>query len=181
MSEKYKFNNPEGIYFVTSTVVFWIDLFTRKEYKHIILKCLAYYQNKRGLKVHAYCIMPSHLHMIISNNDEELSATLRDFKKMTNKKIVEEIKQINESRREWLLRAFSSAAQKLKRITAYKLWKDGNHPIELDSASLIREKLDYIHRNPVEEEIVDEPEHYWYSSARDYAGSKGLIDVALLN
>ncbi len=75
-------------------------MFTRKEYKHIVLESLKYYQNKRGLVVHAYCIMPSHLHMIISNNDEELSATLRDFKKMTNKKIVEEISLINESRRE---------------------------------------------------------------------------------
>lgn len=140
-----------------------------------------YYQNKRGLIVHAYCIMPSHLHMIISNNDEELSATVRDFKKMTNKKIVEEISRVNESRREWLLRAFSKAGQQLKRITQYKLWRDGNHPIELDSASLIREKLDYIHRNPVEEEIVDEPEYYWYSSARDYTGLKGLIEVSLLN
>lgn len=181
MSEKYKFNNPEGIYFVTSTVVFWIDLFTRKEYKHIVLDSLKYYQHKRGLMLHAYCIMPSHLHMIISNNDEELSATLRDFKKMTNKKIVEEINLINESRREWLLRAFSRAGKKLKRIVAYKLWRDGNHPIELDSASLVSEKLDYIHRNPVEDGIVDEPEYYWYSSARDYAGRKGLIEVSLLN
>lgn len=133
MSEKYKFNNPEGIYFVTSTVVFWIDLFTRKEYKHIILKCLMYYQNKRGLIVHAYCIMPSHLHMIISNNDEELSATVRDFKKMTNKKVVEEISRVNESRREWLLRAFSKAGQQLKRITQYKLWRDGNPHLVLAS------------------------------------------------
>jgi len=44
MSEKYKFNNPEGIYFVTSTVVHWIDLFTRKEFKHILIESLKYYQ-----------------------------------------------------------------------------------------------------------------------------------------
>ncbi|NMM48122.1 hypothetical protein [Marinigracilibium pacificum] len=44
MSEKYKFNNPEGIYFVTCTIVYWIDLFTRKEYKHILLDTLNYYQ-----------------------------------------------------------------------------------------------------------------------------------------
>ncbi len=64
---------------------------------------------------------------------------------------------------------------------AYKVWKDGNHPIELDSLSLVSEKLDYTHKNPVEDGIVDEPEYYWYSSARDYAGKKGLIEIALLN
>jgi hypothetical protein len=42
------------------------------------------------------------------------------------------------------------------------------------------QKIDYIHNNPVHDEIVDEPEYYWYSSAPDYAGKKGLIDVELL-
>ncbi|NMM48337.1 REP-associated tyrosine transposase [Marinigracilibium pacificum] len=183
MSEKYKFNNPEGIYFVTCTVVFWIDLFTRKEYKHIILDTLEYYQRKRGLNIHAYCIMPSHIHMIISsgNKDSSLAAIMRDFKKLSNKRIITEIGRINESRSEWLLRAFEKAGSKLKRITSNKIWIDGNHPIELDSNLIMEQKLDYIHNNPVDSEIVDEPEKYWYSSARDYFGDKkGLIDVKLL-
>jgi hypothetical protein len=29
-------------------------------------------------------------------------------------------------------------------------------------------------------EIVDEPEHYLYSSARDYAGIKGLLDIEFI-
>ena len=45
---------------------------------------------------------------------------------------------------------------------------------------MIDERVDYIHWNPVEEEIVDEPEYYWYSSARDYAGKKGLLEVELV-
>ncbi|MEX0966586.1 MAG: hypothetical protein WD077_05075 [Bacteroidia bacterium] len=47
MSEKYKFDDPEGIYFVTTSVVFWIDLFTRKELKHIILNSLQYCQGEK--------------------------------------------------------------------------------------------------------------------------------------
>ena len=181
MSEKYKFRNLEGIYLVTCTVVFWIDLFTRKEYKHILINAIEYYQTKRGLNVHAYCIMPSHLHLIISSqNGESLSAILRDFKKLTNRRLIEEVNLINESRREWLMRAFKRAGKELKRITGYKLWQDGNHPIELTINEMIQQKLDYIHQNPVEAEIVDEPEYYWYSSARDYAGSKGLLSINLL-
>jgi putative transposase len=63
------------------------------------------------------------------------------------------------------LRAFAKAGQDLKRITNNKLWQDGNHPILLDTAEKMRQKVDYIHRNPVEEAIVDEPEYYWYGTA----------------
>jgi REP element-mobilizing transposase RayT len=179
MSEKYKFVDPKGLYFVTSTVVFWIDLFTRKEYRYLLIEGLKYYQVKRGLVIHAWCIMPSHIHLIISS-DADLSAIIRDFKKLLSKRIVEEIRIINESRKEWLLKAFVKAGVDLKRITNNKLWQDGNHPILLDSAEMVSQKVDYIHHNPVKDEIVDEPEFYWYSSARDYTGKKGLLDVELL-
>lgn len=51
MLEKYKFNHPDGMHFVTCTVVFWIDLFTRKELKHILLESLTYYQEKSFTKI----------------------------------------------------------------------------------------------------------------------------------
>ncbi|MEO9477370.1 MAG: transposase [Cyclobacteriaceae bacterium] len=98
MSEKYKFDDPDGLYFVTSTVVHWIDLFTQKEFKHIIIDSLKYCQTNKGLIIHAWCLMPSHLHMIISSNNESLSGIMRDFKKFTTKAILKELKVINESR-----------------------------------------------------------------------------------
>lgn len=180
MSEKYKFHNPEGLYFVTSTIVHWIDLFTRKEFKHIIVESLRYCQKEKGLIVHAWCLMPSHLHMIISAKNGDLAGIIRDFKKHTSKAIVKEMDLINESRKEWLLRAFKNAGEKLTRITHYKVWQDGNQPKEIITNYFLDQKLDYIHNNPVENEMVDEPEHYLYSSARDYAGIKGLLDVELL-
>jgi REP element-mobilizing transposase RayT len=127
--------------------------------------------------------MPSHIHMIISVNKdgETLSGIMRDFKKLSNKRIISEIGRINESRSEWLLRAFKLAGSKLKRIATNKMWMDGNHPIELDNKIMIEQRLNYIHHNPVDSEIVDEPENYWYSSARDYCDyKKGLLKVELL-
>ena len=180
MSEKYKFRNPEGYYFTTSTVVHWIDLFTRKEYKHILLKSLRYCQKEKGLLVHAYVIMPSHIHMIVSTKGVALSDLMRDFKKHTSREIIKEMKRMNESRSEWLLRAFSKSADRIKRVSKYKVWQDGNHPIELDSHHIFQQKIDYIHQNPVEEEIVDEAEYYWYSSARDYSGKIGLLEIDLI-
>ncbi len=181
MSEKYKFHDQHGLHFVTTTIVHWIDLFTRKELRHIILDSLRFCQKEKGLIIHAWCIMPSHLHMIISSEKEDLSSILRDFKKHTSKMIISEIEEINESRKEWLLRAFSQSGKDLKRIRKFKVWQDGNQPKGIETNVFLEEKLNYIHANPVKEEMVDEPEQYLYSSARDYGGIKGLLDVKILD
>ena len=180
VSEKYKMANPEGIYFLTMTVVHWIDLFTRQELRDVFVQSLQYCQLKKGLVVYAWCIMPSHAHLIISSEKENPSDVIRDLKKFTSKAFVKEIESINESRREWLIRAFEKAGKHLKRISKYKVWQDGNHPKELETNQFMQEKLEYIHNNPVEAGLVDEPEHYLYSSARDYCGNKGMIDVRLI-
>jgi putative transposase len=181
MSEKYKFLNPEGIYFTTLTITNWIDLFTRSEYCIIVLDALRYCQAKKGLMIYASCIMPSHVHLIIGRNGtEEISGIIRDFKRFTNEKIISEIKQINESRREWLLDQFSKAADRIKRVTNYKVWQDGNHPIELSTNEMMDQRLDYLHENPVKAGIVWEPHHYAWSSAIDYSGGSGLLKIKFL-
>ncbi len=181
MSEKYKFYNEEGIYFITPTIVNWIDLFTRQVYSELVLDSLRYCQNKKGLIIHAWCIMPSHLHLIISKSgNETLSGIIRDFKKFTSKAIIDEICNINESRKEWLLREFKVAGIPLKRISKYKVWQDGNHPVELDSNKMLEQRLFYLHNNPVEQGIVFRAEDYVYSSAIDYCDGKGLLDIALI-
>ncbi|MEP2772221.1 MAG: transposase [Fulvivirga sp.] len=180
MSEKYKFDNPEGIYFVTLSIVHWIDLFTRKEFKWIMVDAIKHCQENKVLIVYAWCLMPSHLHLIISTKGDVLPGILRDFKKFTSKEIIKTIPLIHESRHDWLLNAFSKAGKDIKRIKGYKVWQDGNHPELLESNKFFDQKLDYIHFNPVEAEIVDEPENYWYSSARDCSGNKGLVNVEFI-
>ena len=82
----YKFNDPDGIYFVTVTVVEWVDVFTREEYKNIILDSLRFCQTEKGLEVYAWVIMSNHLHLIISStvDGQKLSDIVRDFKKFTS-------------------------------------------------------------------------------------------------
>ena len=123
---------------------------------------------------------PRHLHLIISSRGEALENILRDFKKHTSKSIVKLLPDINESRREWLLKAFEKAAIDLKWVRHYKVWQGGKRPILLDNKEMQEQRLNYLHQNPVEAEIVDETEYYWYSSARDYAGGKGLLEVSFI-
>ena len=47
--------------------------------------------------------------------------------------------------------------------------------------AFLYEKLEYIHNNPVEDLIVEKPEDYLFSSARNYAGLDCYLDVFLLD
>ncbi len=179
----YHMKNPEGMYFVTFSVVFWIDVFIRARYKEIFVESLRFCITNKGLQVHAWCLMTSHVHLIISAEEPEktqLSDIIRDLKKYTAQQIIREIENGPESRREWLLDKFAFAAKSNSRNTSYQFWQQNNHAEELFSNNFIDQKLQYIHQNPVEDGWVEEPEHYLYSSARDYAGTQGLVPVVLI-
>ncbi|MCB9251872.1 MAG: transposase [Flavobacteriales bacterium] len=178
----YKIRNKEGIHFITFAVVDWIDVFTRKEYREIIVDSLRYCQQSKGLIVYSWCLMSNHLHLVISTRDHNTSDILRDFKKFTSKQIIQAIKEHpQESRSEWMLDLFAKAAEKNSRNKTYQFWRQDNQPKELFSVGFSMQKLEYIHNNPVEAGIVDKAEDYIYSSARDYCGmDKGLLEVEIL-
>ncbi|WP_276497943.1 REP-associated tyrosine transposase [Pontibacter litorisediminis] len=161
---------PGGLYFLTMTVVDWVDVFTRPVYKHIIVDALKFCQEKKGLRLHAGVLMSNHLHLIASTaEDKNLSDILRDFKQFTSRKIVTTIQEEPESRRQWLLHRFEFNAKLNPKVRHYKVWQDGNEAKELTSNAFIDQKLNYLHQNPVRAEWVNEPEHYRYSSAGNYA------------
>jgi hypothetical protein len=80
-----------------------------------------------------------------------------------------------------MLHRFAYAGKYLQRIKDFKFWQDGNQPKECFSNEFTWQKLNYIHNNPVEAGIVYEPCQYVYSSAGDYAGIKGLIDLVMID
>ena len=176
MSRKYKFHNPDGLYFVTFAVQGWVDVFTRNEYKDILVDNLAWCQKEKGLEIFAWCIMSSHVHLIAkAEGDCSLSDILRDFKKFTSKAIFKSISEnYSESRREMLLKHFATPE-------GIRFWRSDNNPVELWSNAVITQKLNYIHQNPVEEGLVYRAEDYVYSSASDYAGDKGLLEIVVID
>lgn len=180
MSEKYKIYEPEKPYFITMTVVGWIDLFTRKNHKILIVNSLKYCQKHKGLAIFAWCLMPNHLHMIVrADGTQNLSAILRDFKKHTSKKLIQQIIEDHESRMSWMLAYFKHSGRYLNRVKDYKVWQDGNHPEIIYSPEFFYQKLNYIHKNPVKEMIVSDEEDFWFSSARNYSERDYLLDVIL--
>ncbi|WP_366183670.1 transposase [Flavobacterium ovatum] len=182
MSTKYKATTSEEAYFITITTVGWLDVFTRLNQKKVLINALQHCQENKGLEIYAFCIMSSHIHLLCkTTNGFILSDVVRDFKKFTSKKIVQTIIEEPESRREWMLEFFQKACDHLKREQKYKVWQDGYHAEHIYSNSFIKQKIDYIHNNPVKEKIVTLPEDYFFSSARNYASLDHDLEVVLLD
>lgn len=182
MSRKYKIKDQEKLYFVTFTVIDWIDFFIRDEYRQIFVDSVKYCQQNKGLEVYAYCMMTSHIHMILgTKGTNNLEAIIRDMKSFTSRnfrKALEDANQVHESRREWILRKMYSAGTFNNNNNDFQFWAQDNHPIELSTNEILDQKFEYLHLNPVAAGFVDQPESWLYSSARDYAGiAKGVIDL----
>jgi len=182
MSRKYKFRNPDGLYFVSFATVNWIDVFTRTAYKDILVENLNYCIENKGLKIWAWVIMSNHLHLLISSETNNCSDILRDFKRVSSKALLKAIEENpQESRKEWMLWMFERAGNKNSNNTKYQFWQQHNQPIEISTnTDKIDKALNYIHQNPVTAGFTDRAEHYPYSSAVDYAGEKGMVKIEMI-
>lgn len=184
MSRKYKIRNQSGIYFVTFTIIDWIDVFIRDEYRSVVISSIRYCQKNKGLDVYGYCFMTSHIHLIIGANSLlPLEGIIRDLKAFTSRhirKILEDYSQVKESRG-WMIKRMYRAGKYNCNNKDFQFWQQHSHPIELSTAEKIEQTLDYIHLNPVAAGFVNVPEAWTYSSARDYAGiAKGPIELIYL-
>ena len=164
-------------YYLTLTVVGWVDVFTRNNHKDALIDSLRYCIKNKGLNVYAYCLMSNHLHMVVNCNEPfQLKDVVRDFKRHTVKTIIGQIINAPESRREWMLREFAEEGDKNARNKTYKFWQSGNHAIELFTEKFVWEKINYIHNNPVKEKFVKKPQEWLYSSASNYWYGEGLLE-----
>jgi REP element-mobilizing transposase RayT len=180
MKEGYIIREQDKAHFITATVVDWIDVFSRKNYRDCIIECFDYCIKNKGMILYGYVVMSNHIHMIIQSNDEKLSDLLRDFKKFTAKTILDKIQNEPESRREWMLERFKLATESHSRNKNYQIWQYGNHAEEIFTEHFLWSKLDYIHMNPVRSGIVKKIDDYIYSSASNYVNGTGIVEVELL-
>lgn len=177
MSTGYRIAEQDAPYYVTFQVVRWVDIFTRKTYRDIVIDSLRFCQQTKGLEIYAYVIMSNHIHLLIRSNCNKLSDTIREFKSYTAKQILSSINNEPESRRDWMLNIFEFAAKQHKRNSKYQVWTHENHAELIYSKEFITQKINYIHANPVRAGIVVNAEDYVYSSASNFAGKDGLIDT----
>jgi REP element-mobilizing transposase RayT len=165
MSE-YRKTYEGGLFFLTFSVVGWLDVFTRSEYSDILTKNLNYSTRHKSLKLFAYVIMPSHMHLVVRRTEGKMGDWLRDYKSYCAKEIISAIQDNpQESRKETLLYMFRYFAKVQKQNKEFMFWQKTSYPVDITSAAIRKQKVDYIHQNPVRAGYVDEPQHWRYSSA----------------
>jgi REP element-mobilizing transposase RayT len=182
MSRKYKVLDQNRPYFITCTVVDWVDVFTRAEYKEILVDSLQHCQLKKGLEIFAWVIMTNHVHLIVrAKQGLKLENIIRDFKKYTSVALCRAIIANRYESRKWIMNIFKAAGASSSKHFKYQFWQESFHPVELSSNSIMDQKLNYLHSNPVRAGIVTSPESYLYSSAVDYyTNLRGMIEIVYL-
>ena len=169
---RYYFSEKHLPHFLTCTVVEWLPVFTRQEAVDILLDSWRYLIINRGLHLYGYVVLENHLHAVAMS--ENLPALWSIFKSYTAKEI---IRLLQASNAETILKRMRFGCKAHRHDRIHQFWQEGSHPQVIENEGVLRQKLDYIHDNPVKRGFVDRPEHWRWSSARNYAGEKGLIDI----
>ncbi len=176
MRTRYQILESDSVYFITSTIVEWIPVFTKREYFEIIIDSLRYCRENKGLKLYAYIILDNHIHLI--GSADNLTQIVKDFKSYTAREIIKTAKTDNKN---WLLNQLAFYKKKYKKDSKYQVWQEGYHPQMITREDIFKQKIDYIHNNPVKRGFVEEAEHWVYSSARYYLCGEGHIEIDLID
>ena len=169
---RYRIYDGKAPHFVTCTVLNWMPLFTRPQTVAIVLDALSYRHEQAAWRIYGYVIQENHLHLPIQSGD--LAVELPRFKSYTARKLID---YLQDHRVERLLQQLAFFRKARKQDRNYQLWEEGSHPEVIENETVLRQKLEYIHQNPVKRGYVDDAAHWRYSSARNYAGLPGLIPV----
>jgi len=169
---RYKIYEPTYPHFVTFTILHWIPIFTNTQSVDIAIESLKYLQKSDNLKIYAYVILENHLHLVMQSDD--LSKTVQKFKRHTTKEIIALLKANNVKT---ILDQLAFYKKAHKKDSEFQLWQEGYQPKLIQNDTTMINKIEYIHHNPIKRGYVEEDWHWRYSSARDYKGLEGLIDV----
>jgi len=169
---RYKIYEEAFPYFLTSSVSRNYPLFANPYAAEVILDGLSFLQESRHILIYGYVIMVNHIHFIAAG--EALSEKLRLFKSYSGREI---IRRLQEAGRTRILKTLTVNGMGTSFNHNYSIWQPGFYPKQIRSEKMMIQKLDYIHNNPVKRGYVDDPLHWRYSSARNYSGKEGLLNI----
>lgn len=169
---RYKIREEDFPYFLTMSVVDGLPVFSLPGAANFVLDSLNFLQEKRNVALYAYVIMENHLHLIAKGND--LGPKIGLFKSYTARRIIDHLDQIHYKQ---YLKYLRRSKKPYKNRQSYQVWEDGFYPKQIIGHSMMSQKITYIHNNPVKRGYVDLPEHWRYTSARNYTYGTGLIPI----
>jgi putative transposase len=170
---RYKVYDNAYPHFLTCTIVDWLPVFTRQDAAQILLDSWTFRQREGRMTLFAYVVLENHIHLIASSDN--LSKEIGDFKSYTARQLID---LLTAAGAKTILQQLAYRKAKHKDDRDFQFWQEGSHPQQITSDEMMRQKIEYIHYNPVKRGFVDVPVHWRYSSSRNYAGMPGLIEVA---
>ena len=170
--DRYKVKQNDSPHFLTCTVVEWLPIFTRPQAVDIVLDSLRYLQSRKEIILYGFVIMENHAHLIVSS--ENPARTMGRFKSFTARRIID---LLISKREKGTLRQLKHGKLPHKTDREYQIWQEGSHPVLIQGREMMRQRLEYVHGNPLRRGYVDDPVHWRYSSARNYAGVEGVLEV----
>ncbi len=112
------------------------------------------------------------MHLLVQS--QQLDRDIACFKSFTAKRLICYLDQNNVR---LILDQFAFYKKAHKHDRAYQFWQEGVHPEWIQNEAMMQQKVEYIHQNLVKRGYVDNAVHWRYSSARDYDGLPGLLEV----
>ena len=174
--ERYRIVEGIGLYFATFTVVDWLPVFVSENTCKIVTDSFNYCIEKKYLRVNAYVIMPTHVHSIIFDaefDSKRLKHTLDDLRKFTGRNLVDYCDK----------HLPYSYTQTFKRLAGEdrerRFWQETRHPVGIFTQKFWKQKMDYLHMNPIRKGLISAPEDWRFSSAAFWMKSKQENDVNL--
>lgn len=169
---RYLITDPSQPHLLTCTVLEWLPVFTRSDSVQILLDAWGHQRHHNGLRLHGWVVLENHLHFVAQA--PRLDQCVAEFKSWTGSGVIDLLKQCGAV---GLLDRLHFARRAHKRDREYEFWQEGSHAEQIVDERMMREKLEFIHLNPVKRGYVDRAEHWRYSSARDYSEVAGLIEI----
>ena len=169
---RYRIFDDGYPYFLTCTILGWLPVFTRPEAVQVVFDSWNYLADEKDFRLYGYVILENHLHVVASAPD--LASAIKSFKMFTARRIID-LLEANGAK--VLLRQLRTLKRRHKADSEYQVWEEGSKPKQISNDEMMLQKLEYIHNNPVKRGYVDDPAHWRYSSARNFAGKSGLVKV----
>ena len=170
---RFRFGESPFPHFLTCTVVGWLPVSTRPETVQVLFDSWEFLQDQDRLTLLGYVVLENHFHFIASA--ENLAKEVGDFKSYTARRIID---YLRERQVRTLLDGLEYHKARHKSDREFQLWQEGSHPRVVENEEVLRQKLEYIHQNPVKRGFVSDPTHWRYSSARNYARIDSLVSVS---
>jgi REP element-mobilizing transposase RayT len=151
------------LYFTTATIKDWKWLLKPDKYKEIITDSFAYLVADQSVLIYAFVIMPNHLHIIWQmQGDKQLSSEQQRLLKFVSQQIKFDLI----AHHPLVLETFKTNIADRQ----YHFWKEKPLSIALFTDNVVKQKMDYLHNNPVQENwnLAKQAADYRFSSYRYY-------------